>query len=49
MQNTPHSWADHTLDSFPLVLQEFFQQNAVLKENKPQLKVQLFVDRLDAY
>ncbi|KAI5734599.1 hypothetical protein M8J77_008576 [Diaphorina citri] len=38
MQNTPHSWANHTLESFPPVLNEFFQQNTVPKENKLQLK-----------
>lgn len=39
MQNTPHSWANHTLQCFPLVLYDFFQHNTVQKENKPQLKV----------
>uniref|UniRef100_A0A8D8YA77 Mediator of RNA polymerase II transcription subunit 23 n=1 Tax=Cacopsylla melanoneura TaxID=428564 RepID=A0A8D8YA77_9HEMI len=38
MQNTPHSWANHTLESFPPVLNEFFQQHSVPKENKLQLK-----------
>ncbi|XP_066992222.1 mediator of RNA polymerase II transcription subunit 23 isoform X2 [Anabrus simplex] len=38
MQNTPHSWANHTLQCFPPVLNEFFQQNNVSRENKPQLK-----------
>nr|CAD7200499.1 unnamed protein product [Timema douglasi] len=38
MQNTPHSWANHTLQCFPPVLNEFFQQNSVAKENKQQLK-----------
>nr|CAD7258673.1 unnamed protein product [Timema shepardi] len=37
MQNTPHSWANHTLQCFPPVLNEFFQQNSVAKENKQQL------------
>ncbi|KAL1116974.1 hypothetical protein AAG570_004302 [Ranatra chinensis] len=38
MVNTPHSWACHTLQFFPPVLNEFFQQNNVPKENKQQLK-----------
>ncbi|XP_051162012.1 mediator of RNA polymerase II transcription subunit 23 [Leptopilina boulardi] len=38
MQNTPHSWAVHTLQCFPPVLSEFFQQNSVPKENKQQIK-----------
>lgn len=38
MQNTPHSWANHTLECFPPVLSEFFQQNSVAKENKQQIK-----------
>ncbi|XP_046734323.1 mediator of RNA polymerase II transcription subunit 23 [Diprion similis] len=38
MQNTPHSWANHTLQCFPPVLNEFFQQNSVPKENKQQIK-----------
>uniref|UniRef100_T1HR14 Mediator of RNA polymerase II transcription subunit 23 n=1 Tax=Rhodnius prolixus TaxID=13249 RepID=T1HR14_RHOPR len=38
MQNTPHSWAQHTLQFFPPVLNDFFQQNSVPKENKQQLK-----------
>ncbi|KAJ9591915.1 hypothetical protein L9F63_001517, partial [Diploptera punctata] len=38
MQNTPHSWANHTLQCFPPVLNEFFQQNTVPLENKQQLK-----------
>ncbi|XP_071446035.1 mediator of RNA polymerase II transcription subunit 23 isoform X2 [Hetaerina americana] len=36
--NTPHSWANHTLQCFPPVLNEFFQQNSIGKENKQQLK-----------
>lgn len=44
MQNTPHSWANHTLQCFPPVLSEFFQQNSVAKENKQQIKV-IFVSR----
>lgn len=44
MQNTPHSWANHTLQCFPPVLSEFFQQNSVAKENKQQIKV-IFVIR----
>jgi len=39
MQSTPHSWADNTLQSFPPILSEFFQQNTVLKEDKQQIKV----------
>lgn len=38
-QNTPHSWADHTLQCFPPILREFFQQNTVPKEDKQQIKV----------
>jgi len=38
MQNTPHSWAQHTLPCFPNVLNEFFVQNSMPKENKPVLK-----------
>ncbi|KAK6627240.1 Mediator of RNA polymerase II transcription subunit 23 [Polyplax serrata] len=38
MQNTPHSWANHTLQSFPAALHDFFQHSPVQKENKPQLK-----------
>ncbi|XP_008216793.1 mediator of RNA polymerase II transcription subunit 23 isoform X2 [Nasonia vitripennis] len=38
MQNTPHSWADHTLQCFPPILSEFFQQNSVPKEEKQQIK-----------
>lgn len=38
MQNTPHSWANHTLQCFPPVLNEFFQHNSVPEENKQQLK-----------
>lgn len=38
MQNTPHSWAHHTLECFPPVLHDFFKQNVVPKENKQQLK-----------
>lgn len=37
MQNTPHSWANHTLQCFPPVLSEFFQQNSIAKENKQQI------------
>ena len=39
MQNTPHSWADHTLQCFPPILSEFFQQNKIQKEDKQQIKV----------
>ncbi|KAJ8687549.1 hypothetical protein QAD02_023343 [Eretmocerus hayati] len=38
MQNTPHSWADHTLQCFPPILNEFFQQNSIPKEEKQQIK-----------
>ncbi|XP_059618578.1 mediator of RNA polymerase II transcription subunit 23 [Phlebotomus argentipes] len=38
MQNTPHSWASHTLHCFPPVLNEFFTQNTTPKENKQMLK-----------
>ncbi|XP_014210874.1 mediator of RNA polymerase II transcription subunit 23 isoform X1 [Copidosoma floridanum] len=38
MQNTPHSWADHTLQCFPPILSDFFQQNSVPKEEKQQIK-----------
>lgn len=39
MQNTPHSWAEHTLRCFPPALSEFFQQNSIPKEEKQQIKV----------
>ncbi|XP_034947212.1 mediator of RNA polymerase II transcription subunit 23 [Chelonus insularis] len=38
MQNTPHSWTNHTLQCFPPVLSEFFQQNSIPWENKQQIK-----------
>lgn len=38
MQNTPHTWANHTLEYFPVVLREFFLQNRVPMENQHQLK-----------
>lgn len=38
MQNTPHSWASHTLACFPTILNTFFSQNSTPKENKQQLK-----------
>lgn len=38
MQNTPHSWTNNTLQCFPPVLSEFFQQNSVPRENKQQIK-----------
>lgn len=38
MQNTPHSWAVHTLQCFPPVLNSFFAQNSTPKENKQLLK-----------
>jgi mediator of RNA polymerase II transcription subunit 23 len=38
MQNTPHSWAQHTLQCFPAVLNDFFVQHNAPKENKQMLK-----------
>lgn len=38
MQNTPHSWAVHTLQCFPPVLNTFFAHNSTSKENKQLLK-----------
>ncbi|XP_037977902.2 mediator of RNA polymerase II transcription subunit 23 [Plutella xylostella] len=38
MTNTPHMWNQHTLQCFPPVLVEFFQQNPAPKENKQALK-----------
>lgn len=38
MQQTPHSWSSFTLQCFPPLLSEFFQQYQVNKENKAQLK-----------
>ncbi|XP_058805221.1 mediator of RNA polymerase II transcription subunit 23-like isoform X2 [Phymastichus coffea] len=38
MQNTPHSWADHTLQCFPPILSDFFLQNSISKEDKQQIK-----------
>ncbi|XP_058805246.1 mediator of RNA polymerase II transcription subunit 23-like isoform X2 [Phymastichus coffea] len=38
MQNTPHSWADHTLQCFPPILSEFFKLNSIPKEDKQQIK-----------
>lgn len=38
MQNTPHSWANHTLQCFPQVLNSFFTQNNMPKENRQLLK-----------
>lgn len=38
MQNTPHSWATHTLQCFPPILNTFFTQNNLPKENKQLLK-----------
>uniref|UniRef100_A0A1A9X3H6 Mediator of RNA polymerase II transcription subunit 23 n=1 Tax=Glossina brevipalpis TaxID=37001 RepID=A0A1A9X3H6_9MUSC len=38
MQNTPHSWASHSLACFPTVLSEFFSQNNHPIENKQLLK-----------
>lgn len=39
MQNTPHTWAYHTLQCFPPSLSEFFKQNSIPKEDKQQIKV----------
>lgn len=41
VQNTPHSWSQHTLQCFPTVLNEFFMQNNSPKENKQHLKKQV--------
>lgn len=38
MQHTPHSWAPHTLACFPPILNSFFTQNTIPKENKQLLK-----------
>lgn len=38
MQNTPHTWANNTLEHFPPVLRDFFQQNRVPMENQHLLK-----------
>lgn len=38
MQLTPHTWAPHTLQCFPPVLNSFFQQTGIQKENKAMLK-----------
>ncbi|CAH1789085.1 unnamed protein product [Owenia fusiformis] len=38
MKHTPHGWSSHTLSCFPPALQDFFNQNAVPKEDKQQLK-----------
>lgn len=38
MQNTPHAWANHTLEYFPLVLKDFFKENKAAMENQHQLK-----------
>lgn len=38
MQHTPHSWASHTLQCFPPILNTFFTQNPIPKENKQVLK-----------
>lgn len=37
MQNTPHSWAPHTLQCFPPMLNAFFSHHGTPKENKQQL------------
>lgn len=38
MQNTPHTWAKHTLEYFPPVLKDFFEQNRMQTENQITLK-----------
>uniref|UniRef100_A0A8D8DB44 Mediator of RNA polymerase II transcription subunit 23 n=4 Tax=Culex pipiens TaxID=7175 RepID=A0A8D8DB44_CULPI len=38
MTNTPHTWSQHTLQCFPPVLNDFFVQNSIPKENKQLLK-----------
>lgn len=38
MQNTPHSWASHSLACFPPALNDFFVQNNHPVENKQLLK-----------
>lgn len=38
MQNTPHSWAVHTLQCFPPILNSFFSQHNTPKENRQLLK-----------
>ncbi|XP_055535725.1 mediator of RNA polymerase II transcription subunit 23 [Wyeomyia smithii] len=38
LQNTPHSWSQHTLSCFPSVLNDFFVQHSIPKENKQLLK-----------
>ncbi|XP_033121340.1 mediator of RNA polymerase II transcription subunit 23-like [Anneissia japonica] len=38
MSNTPHSWAQHTLECFPTALNQFFQQNPYNSENRSILK-----------
>lgn len=38
MQHTPHSWAPHTLQCFPPMLNTFFSQTTIPKENKQLLK-----------
>uniref|UniRef100_A0AAG5D7W1 Mediator of RNA polymerase II transcription subunit 23 n=1 Tax=Anopheles atroparvus TaxID=41427 RepID=A0AAG5D7W1_ANOAO len=38
MLNTPHAWPQHTLFCFPPVLNEFFMQHNIPKENKQLLK-----------
>ncbi|XP_046366598.1 mediator of RNA polymerase II transcription subunit 23-like isoform X3 [Haliotis rufescens] len=38
MQNTPLGWPSHTLQYFPPTLADYFNQNAVLKDDKNQLK-----------
>ena len=39
MQQTPHSWSTQTLQCFPPVLADYFQQNQVPRENKQHLRV----------
>ncbi|XP_033644723.1 mediator of RNA polymerase II transcription subunit 23-like [Asterias rubens] len=36
--NTPHNWASHTLKCFPTALQEFFEANPAIQEDRSLLK-----------
>lgn len=38
MTHTPHTWANHTLQCFPSVITEFYQQYAAPRENMHTLK-----------
>lgn len=38
MQNTPHTWAPHTLQCFPPVLNNFFALTSIPKENRALIK-----------